>query len=76
MFDIYSRKIVGAEVFDAENAVNNEIVLRKALLRQGCVNKPPVVHSVNGSAMKGGTYVTGHVRAVGRDTVLQSAMCV
>jgi putative transposase len=41
MLDIYGRKIVGAEVFDAENAVNSEIVLRKALLRQGCVNTPP-----------------------------------
>jgi putative transposase len=58
-------------VFDAENAVNKEIVLRKALLRQGCVNKPPVVHSDSGSAMKG-----GHVREAGRDTVLQSATCV
>ena len=55
MLDVYSRKIVGAEVFDAENAANSEVVLRKALLREGCVNNPPVVHSDNGSAMKGGT---------------------
>lgn len=46
---------MGAEVFDAENAVNSETVLRKALLREGCINNPPVVHSDNGSAMKGGT---------------------
>jgi putative transposase len=45
----------GSRNVDAENAVNSEIVLRKALLRQGCVNMPPVVHSGNGSAMKGGT---------------------
>ena len=55
MLDVYSRKIVGAEVFDAESAANSEIVLRKALLREGCINNPPVVHSDNGSAMKGGT---------------------
>ncbi|MBK1875123.1 transposase family protein [Marinobacter sp. 1-3A] len=45
MLDVYSRKIVGAEVFDAESAANSEVVLRKALLREGCANNPPVVHS-------------------------------
>ena len=52
---MYSRKIVGAEVFEEENSANSAIVLRKALLREGCVNNPPVVHSDNGSALKGGT---------------------
>ena len=45
MLDVYSRKIVGAEVFDAESATHSEIVLRKALLREGCITNPPVVHS-------------------------------
>jgi putative transposase len=51
MLDVYSRKIVSAEVFDAESAANSEIVLRKALLREGCINNPPVVHSDNGAPM-------------------------
>lgn len=55
ILDVYSRKIVGAEVFEEENSANSAIVLHKALLREGCVNKPPVVHSDNGSALKGGT---------------------
>lgn len=55
ILDVFSRKIVGGEVFSDENAHNSDIVLRKALLREGCVNNPPVVHSDNGSAMKGGT---------------------
>lgn len=55
MPDIYSRKIVGTEVFDAESAISSEIVLHKMLLREGCINNPPMVHFDNGSAMKGGT---------------------
>lgn len=53
--DVFSRKIVGGDVFEEENSDNSGVVLRKALLREGCVTHPPVVHSDNGSAMKGGT---------------------
>ena len=48
-------KIVGTEVFEDENSGNSGTLLRKALLREGCVNNPPIVHSDNGSAMKGST---------------------
>lgn len=53
--DIYSRMIVGAEVFEAENAANSEVVIRRALMRQGCNLRPPILHADNGSAMKGST---------------------
>jgi hypothetical protein len=41
---------VGAEVFDAENALNSETLLRKSALREDFVNNPPMVHSDNCSA--------------------------
>ena len=56
--DIYSRLIVGAEVFEAENVANSEVVIRRALLRQGCSLRPPILHADNGSAMKGSTLRT------------------
>lgn len=55
ILDVYSRKIVGSEVFDAENVANSQSVLQQALMREGCINQPPVLHSDNGPAMKGGT---------------------
>jgi len=53
--DIYSRKIVDAEVFDQESMANSSEVIQRALLREGCINKPLVLHADNGSAMKGST---------------------
>ena len=53
--DIYSRKIVDAEVFDQESMGNSSEVIQRAVLREGCINKPLVLHADNGSAMKGST---------------------
>lgn len=53
--DVYSRKIVAAEVFESENTMNSRTVIERAILREGCVNAPPVLHADNGSAMKGST---------------------
>lgn len=53
--DIYSRKIVGAEVFEAENMVNSSTVIQRAVLREQCLHQPLVLHADNGSAMKGST---------------------
>ena len=53
MMDIYSRKIVGWEIHDNETAEHASLVIRKAALAQG-VSKPGLVlHSDNGSPMKG-----------------------
>lgn len=55
ILDVYSRKIVDGEVFESENVANSQSVLQRALMREQCINNPPVVHSDNGPAMKGGT---------------------
>lgn len=53
--DLYSRKIVGWEVFEEENSAHAAEVVRRAVLAEGCVDKPLVLHADNGSPMKGAT---------------------
>lgn len=53
--DVYSRKIVGWEVHDHESAAAAASVAERAVLAEGCVNRPLVLHSDNGSPMKGAT---------------------
>jgi putative transposase len=53
--DIYSRKIVGWEVFASESAEHAATVFRKAYLREGVSPDSLVLHSDNGSPMKGAT---------------------
>ncbi|THJ30912.1 transposase family protein, partial [Lampropedia aestuarii] len=53
--DIYSRKIVGHEVFESENMANSAQVIQRAVLREQCGHRSLVLHSDNGSAMKGST---------------------
>ncbi|MAL01407.1 MAG: hypothetical protein CL536_04575 [Alcaligenaceae bacterium] len=55
IIDIYSRKIVGHEVFESENMVNSAHVIQRAVLREQCAHRPLVLHGDNGSAMKGST---------------------
>jgi putative transposase len=55
IMDIYSRKIVGWEVFDTESADHASSLIRKTYLREGIAGAPLVLHSDNGSPMKGGT---------------------
>jgi putative transposase len=55
ILDVYSRKIVGLEVFEAESAEHATTVFRRAYLREGVVGKPLVLHSDNGAPMKGAT---------------------
>lgn len=50
--DIYSRKIVGAEVFDSENGVDAAALLQRSLWAERCVNQGLVLHSDNGAPMK------------------------
>lgn len=54
---MFSRLIVGYEVWDTENAVYSEQLVRKALLSQGIAGKPPILHSDNGSPMKAATFL-------------------
>ena len=53
--DIYSRKIVGYEVFESESMEHSARVVQRAVLREQCGHRPLVLHGDNGPAMKGAT---------------------
>jgi putative transposase len=53
ILDLYSRKIVGFEVYERESAEYGAQVVRRAVLAAGCVGKPLVLHADNGSPQKG-----------------------
>jgi transposase InsO family protein len=57
MLDIYSRRIVGWEVHDVERAEYAAELLKRAILAEGTSRSAPapVLHSDNGSPMKGAT---------------------
>lgn len=53
--DLYSRKIVGWEVYECESADYAAEVVRRAVLAERCIDQPLVLHADNGSPMKGET---------------------
>jgi putative transposase len=55
IMDVYSRKIVGWEVYETESADHAASVFRKTYLREGIAGSSLVLHSDNGSPMKGAT---------------------
>ena len=55
IMDVYSRKIVGWEVYAEESAENASSIAVKAYLREGVAGGSLVLHSDNGSPMKGAT---------------------
>ena len=55
IMDVYSRKIVGWEVFATESAQHAASVFHKAHLREGVGAESLALHSDNGSPMKGAT---------------------
>ena len=55
MLDLFSRKVVGWEVLEEENADHASRVVSRASLSEGRQLKPLVLHSDNGSPMKGAT---------------------
>ncbi len=55
IMDVFSRKIVGWEVYECESAEYAASVFRKAHLREGVRADSLVLHSDNGSPMKGAT---------------------
>lgn len=55
IMDVFSRKIVGWEVYDSELADRAAAVFCKAHLREGIADDDLVLHSDNGSPMKGAT---------------------
>ncbi len=55
IMDVYSRKIVGWEIYAEESAEHAASIARKAYLREGVAGRSLVLHSDNGSPMKGAT---------------------
>jgi putative transposase len=55
ILDVYSRKIVGWEIYAEESADHAAKTFRKAYLREGVAGQSLVLHSDNGSPMKGAT---------------------
>lgn len=53
--DVFSRKIVGWEVHLEESGFNAATLVQKAILSEGCMIDPPVLHSDNGAPQKGFT---------------------
>jgi transposase InsO family protein len=53
--DLFSRKIVGWEVYAEESAEHASRTFRKAYLREGIAGEALILHSDNGSPMKGAT---------------------
>ena len=55
IMDVFSRKVVGWEVYECESADYAASVFQKAHLREGVRGDSLVLHSDNGSPMKGAT---------------------
>ena len=55
IMDVYSRKIVGWEVCETESAEHASVLFRKTYLREGIAGRVLILHSDNGSPMKGAT---------------------
>ena len=58
IMDIFSRKIVGWEIYEEQTSELAAIVFRKAHLREGVRTENLVLHSDNGSPMKGATLLS------------------
>jgi len=55
ILDIFSRKIVGWEVYASESTEQASVVFQKSYRREGLTGETLVLHSDNGSPMKGAT---------------------
>ena len=55
ILDVFSRKIVGWEIYAEESADHAANIFHKAHLREGIGSKDLILHSDNGSPMKGAT---------------------
>nr|VFK45951.1 MAG: hypothetical protein BECKTC1821E_GA0114239_105712 [Candidatus Kentron sp. TC] len=72
--DIYSRKVVGWEVRERENAEHASSLIRKASLAEGISRKGLVLHSDNGTPMKS-SHHAGCFTALGCRPLIQSTLC-
>lgn len=58
IMDVFSRKIVGWEIYPTESAEHASLLFKKAYLKEGVAGKDLVLHSDNGSPMKGATMLS------------------
>jgi transposase InsO family protein len=58
ILDVYSRKIVGWEIHEEESSENASYLVTRTHLREGVGEQPLVLHSDNGSPMKGASLLT------------------
>lgn len=56
IIDLFSRKIVGWEVWETETAENAEKLMKKAVMKEKIRGRPLVLHSDNGSPMMAATF--------------------
>ncbi|MNF68065.1 Integrase core domain protein [compost metagenome] len=56
--DIYSRKAVGWEVYEAESGEKAAALLQRSVTHEKCWQQPLVLHSDNGAPMKSVTLLT------------------
>lgn len=52
ILDIFSRKIVGADIYHSENGEDAAELVQRSVISEGCIDQPPVLHSDNGAPMK------------------------
>jgi putative transposase len=56
IIDLFSRKIVGWEIWETEEAKFAEELIKKAIINEKIQGRPLVLHSDNGSPMKAATF--------------------
>ena len=64
IIDIYSRKIIAAEVFASESGKHAAELLQRAVWNEKCSSSNLVLHSDNGSPMRSYTLRTKCMRSV------------
>ena len=58
ILDVFSRKIVGWEIHEEESSENASYLVARTHLREGVGEQPLILHSDNGSPMKGASLLT------------------
>lgn len=58
ILDLFSRKVVGWEVWEKEEAKHAETLVKKAVINEKVQGAPLVLHSDNGSPMKAETFLS------------------
>ncbi len=56
IIDLFSRKIVGWDIWESEEAKHAETLIKKAVINEKIQGTPLVLHSDNGSPMKASTF--------------------